>query len=291
MRRFALSFVVVACLAGLLGGAAGARSELFGFAKGTVFLSIRGWGSVKPVGGAVGHRVRRCIQLPECSSVLLPRGRYLTVRAKPYMGWKFVHWVGICKNDKARTCRVDKSRYPACRYGTGGPPVTPPPPQPPPCRGPRPWLTAKFVPVAPGLTRKNPIPIGTAHKIGNGYTWRVNSTQPNVQLSSTPAAGEEYFDADVTLAYTGPGASIPVDHIDLNAVARDAQLYNGDHGGGCPASDLQPRLDILDPVASGQSVTGHVCWTVATGDAANLEMYFGSGSLNFLPVTTWFALH
>lgn len=155
----------------------------------------------------------------------------------------------------------------------------------------QPYALATFVPVAAGLTRKNPIPIGTAHTIGNGYTWRVDSAQANVPLSSAPATGEEYFDADVTLTYTRPGSSIPLDHLDLNAETRLGQVDNADHGGGCPASDLQPRLDIVDPIVSGQSVTGHVCWTIATGDAAGLEMYFGSGTLNFLPATTWFAVH
>lgn len=152
-------------------------------------------------------------------------------------------------------------------------------------------LGATFVPVAAGLTREHPVPIGTAHTIGNGYAWRVDSAQANVQLSSAPTAGEEYFDADVTLTYSGPGSSIPLDHLDLNAIGDLGRFYNGDHGGGCPASDLQPRLDIVDPLASGQSVTGHVCWAIATGDAATLEMYFGSGSQDFYPGTTWFALH
>ena len=47
---------------------------------------------------------------------------------------------------------------------------------------------------------------------------------------------------------------------------------------------------VTDPLASGQSTTGHVCWTIATDDAANLEMFFGSGNLDF-PGSTWFALH
>jgi hypothetical protein len=280
MRRLALSLVIVGCLAALLGGAASAGSH--SRINRRVILFVNGWGSVRPEHGFVGHRTRNCTKLPDCGWFARARRQHVRIVATPYKGWKFAGWRLACRKNKTRTCSLDLSRFP-CPLFVSGPPGYQ-------CRA-KPFMEAKFVPVAPGLTRKNPIPVGAVHDIGSGYAMRVESAEENVQLSAAPAAGEEYFDADVTLTYTGPGSSTPLDHLDLNAQGSFGQLYNADHGGGCPASDLQPRLDIVDPIASGRSATGHVCWTIATDDAATLEMFFGAGSQDHFPGTTWFALH
>ena len=51
------------------------------------------------------------------------------------------------------------------------------------------------------------------------------------------------------------------------------------------------RRDSLgSPFYSGQSTSGYICWTIASNDGAGLELYFGSGTLDY-PGTTWFALH
>jgi hypothetical protein len=231
MRRLAISLVIVGCLAALLGGAASARSR--SRVNRRVILFVNGWGSVRPEHGFPGHRTRNCTKLPDCGWFLRARQRRVTIVATAHKGWRFAGWRLACRKEKTSTCTIDLSRFPCPLFASGPPGYQ--------CRA-RPLTGAKFVPVAAGLTRKNPIPIGTAHKIGNGYTWRVNSALANAQLSSAPPTGEQYFDADVTLTYTGPGSSIPFDHLDLNAQASLAgQIYNGDHGGGCPASDLQPR--------------------------------------------------
>jgi hypothetical protein len=144
-----------------------------------------------------------------------------------------------------------------------------------------------FIPVAPGLTRALPIPIGTAKSLGNDFTVRVNSTMPNVQLSPAAPPGAEYFAANLTVKYTGGGSAT-----DNGAGIYDATGTHGTSydpfGNACPEV-AAPPLDFNLTIFSGQSTTGWICWTIATNDDAGLELYFGSGTLDF-PGTTWFAL-
>jgi hypothetical protein len=60
-------------------------------------------------------------------------------------------------------------------------------------------------------------------------------------------------------------------------------------GNACPQVP-EPPLDFTAPIYSGQSTSGHICWTIAADDSTGLELYFGSGTLDY-PGTTWFALH
>jgi len=147
---------------------------------------------------------------------------------------------------------------------------------------------AKFVPVAPGLTRGHPLPIGTAAKIGADLVLKVNSANSNVQLSPPAPAGAEYFDANLTVKYIGGGSrapnwfgfSVEGSHNTPYTVLNDS----------CPQPEPQPALDVSGPLYSGQSASGYVCWTIAANDASTLELCFGDGTLNY-PGTTWFALH
>ena len=51
------------------------------------------------------------------------------------------------------------------------------------------YVTAKFIPTAPGLTRGNPIPLGKTANVTCEFTVRVNSVLLYVQLSlRRPAA-------------------------------------------------------------------------------------------------------
>ena len=57
MRR--LAAVIVTSSLALLGAAAGARSQAQSF-NGSVWIGIKGWGSVKATKGAVAHPTARC---------------------------------------------------------------------------------------------------------------------------------------------------------------------------------------------------------------------------------------
>jgi hypothetical protein len=104
-----------------------------------------------------------------------------------------------------------------------------------------------------------------------------------------PPAGGDYFAANVTIGYFGGASSTPENSLTWQAIGSHRTTYNPGSN-PCPYPGPQPPLDMYDPVASGQSVTGYVCWQIAANDAGSLELYFGSGSLNY-PGTTWFALH
>jgi hypothetical protein len=93
------------------------------------------------------------------------------------------------------------------------------------------------------------------------------------------------------VTYTGSGSRDTGWLSGFRAMGSHNVLYlAGDDGNGCSDPGPQPPLDTVDPLYSGQSTTGYVCWTIAANDASSLELFFGSGTLDS-PRTTWFALH
>jgi hypothetical protein len=150
-------------------------------------------------------------------------------------------------------------------------------------------VSATFIPVARGITRDHPIPVRTDANVGEGWRVRVNSVTPSTQLVPAPPAGEDYFAANVTIGFFGGASSTPENYLTWQAIGSHRTPYNPGSN-PCPYPGPQPPLDMYDPVPSGQSVSGYVCWQIAANDASSLELFFGSGSLNY-PGTTWFALH
>jgi hypothetical protein len=146
-----------------------------------------------------------------------------------------------------------------------------------------------FVPVAAGLTPAPPIPLGTAASVHGGWRVRVESVTPDVALTPAPPTGADYFAAEVTITYLGGGSATPEQDLTWQATGAHRTTYNPGSN-PYPYPGPQPPLPTYAPVLSGESVTGYVCWQIAANDAASLELYFGSGSLDY-PGTTWFALH
>jgi hypothetical protein len=265
MRSLA-SFVALFALLALV--AASAEASSF---KGGVNLSVKGWGTVTPGRGFAVHRSVPCTNASCGGEALFARARSVVLTAKPYQGWSFVKWRGPCKPTTKPKCTINLRRVRANEFGERVANVR-----------------AIFAPVAPGLTRANPIPLGTAKNIGPWLTVRINSTNSNVQLSPAPLTGDEYFDANLTLTFTGQG-SATAGSLDYNVVAGDKTSYNPS-ANACPNPGPQPPLDMSAPITSGHSASGYVCWTIVTNDESSLELYFGTGTLDY-PGTTWFALH
>jgi hypothetical protein len=268
MRRL-MAALLISSLA-LLGAAADARSQRQSF-NGHVWVVIKGWGTVEAAKGAIGQPTASCTDAP-CSGVnfQLKRPR-VVLTAKPYKGWKFVGWRGPCKTKKTPRCVLDAAQGRKDIFGERGVDAK-----------------ARFIPVAVGLTSEHPIPLGSAAKIFGGFVVRVNSANANVQLTTPPPAGREYFDANLTVTKTvGPQTNLSLG-IGFNARGSHGR-YDTD-GRGCSDPGPQPSLDAYDPFAHGESRTGYVCWTISANDASSLALYFGSGTLAF-PRTTWFALH
>jgi hypothetical protein len=255
----------------LLGAVAGARAQPQSF-NGHVWVVIKGWGSVRATEGAIGHPTARCADAPCRGTNFLLKGPRVVLTEKPYKGWKFIGWRGACKGKKTLKCMLDASHGRKDIFGGRGV-----------------HATARFIPVAAGLTRAHPIQLGTAANIGYGFVVRVNSTNANVQLGTPPPAGTEYFDANLTATNTGGRLSNLSLDFGFTAVGSHAR-YHTDDGTGCSNPGPQPPLDTLEPFDPGESRTGYVCWTIAPNDASSLELFFGSGTLA-APRTTWFALH
>jgi Divergent InlB B-repeat domain len=238
--------------------------------NGEVWVGFKGWGSVKLGKGMLAHRTVNCTR-QSCPAVnYLSRGRRVTLTEKPYAGWKFSGWHGACKGKRPK-CTINAARVRPNVYGERDMHVG-----------------ATFVPVAQGITHDNPIRLGTTASVGQGWRMRVNSVMPNAQLLPAPPAGADYFAANVTIGYFGGASSTPENYLTWQSIGSHHTPYNPGSS-PCPNQGPQPTLDTFDPLLSGQSRSGYVCWQIATNDATSLELYIGSGSLNY-PGTTWFAL-
>ena len=258
-------------------GAAAARSGPQAY-SGTFSLSIKGWGRVDFKSGLGGGEPLTCAD-PICvlRRAQLPRARIVLVeKSYPYhTGWKFAGWRGACKGRQPK-CVIKVAHIHPNASGR---------------RNIR--VGATFIPVAAGLTRAHPIPLGATGRIlqSHGMRLRVNSAMQDVQLSPSPPADHEYFAANVTLTNGLPPGTgtrsagewpweVVGSHDTIYALSSD----------GCPPSGPQPQLDLNNRLHPGESATGYVCWTIATNDASTLELYFGSRTL-YDGGTSWFALH
>jgi hypothetical protein len=233
-------------------------------------VAIRGWGGIKLGKGLLEHRMVRCTRA-RCPAVNYPtRGSRAVVSEKPYTGWKFAHWSGACKGKRPR-CVVHVAREHPTASGER-----------------HLHVSATFTPVAAGITRGHPIPFGTTGIVRRNWRMQVNSVTPSVPLSPAPPSEAEYFDANVTVTYAGSGTATPEQDLTWRLSAENHTTYTiGSNP--CPYPGPQPTLPLYNLVYSGQSVSGYVCWQIAASDVGGLELYFGSGDLDY-PGTTWFAL-
>ena len=154
------------------------------------------------------------------------------------------------------------------------------------------FVTASFVP--PG-DRLNPYPLGKAATLQSGWQLKVNSATINADaevegvrdqygnpVNSPPPAGAQYTIVNVSMTYQGTGSySLPV-------YLQTGVQTVGSHAGsvyGCQPPPLDLNSDF-SPVFSGQTVTGNLCFEIASNDAASLLLQ-GRGPAG-LPA--WFAL-
>jgi len=99
-----------------------------------------------------------------------------------------------------------------------------------------------------------------------------------------PPAGAQYTLVNVSMTYQGGGSySLPGYLLGVQAVGAGNAGYNVD---GCQPPPLYLDSDFT-PVFSGQTVTGNLCFEIASNDAASLLLQ-GRGTAG-LPA--WFALH
>ena len=269
MRRLLAVLLIVSLP--FLGVAASARSQPQTSVT-VLSVGIKGWGSVKVAKGvAYGPKIS-CIEAKCPGESFYVYARQLVLVAKPYKGWKFAGWHDGCTNKKAK-CVIKVSRFRVAASGQRNIEAQ-----------------ATFVPAAPGISAGHPLPIGTAANIGQELVVKVNAADSNVQLAPAAPAGSEYFDAYLTVTYIGSTGSAPPNWFGFSVEGSHKTPYTTVNNNSCPSPEPQPALDVSDPLFSGQSASGYVCWTIPANDANSLELFFGNGTLNF-PGTTWFALH
>jgi hypothetical protein len=236
----------------------GAASASAAHAPRTVALkvSVTGSGTLHLAGHSFTCR-RACNR-----TFQIPRGRRIVVRASAAAGWKLTMWSGACRGS-AGSCSLRLK-------GRGN-------------------AAVRFVP--PG-NHLNPYRIGTAVPTSGGWTFKVNSATLNadsqveaVHNQPPPQAGEQY--AVVNLTMTSPVGGGPFDLGDFlfsQQQMRGSAKYTPD-----ACEPPQTDLGTVGQVSSGTTVTGNLCYEIATNDAATLMLtgYVETGTNDR---QVWFAL-
>jgi Divergent InlB B-repeat domain len=262
-----LAFAVVVALS--TAGTADSRAPTL---SSGVIISIKGWGNVALAKGFSDHRLFRCSQASCSGFGASARGGRVILTASPDPGWRFVHWRGVCTEQRPR-CRIDLSRRPVNASASHTMRVE-----------------AVFIATERGLSRTNPIPIGNTAYIGAGFQLRINSFTPDVQLSPPAPGGGEFVTASVTATYVlGWWSDISLLPYYLDLIGSHNWVYSP---GNCPNGGPPPTLDSATPsrlLYSGQSATGNVCWLIDVSDATTVELRIDP-SFTYLGPAPWFAL-
>ncbi len=144
-------------------------------------------------------------------------------------------------------------------------------------------------------TRANPVPLGTAGALAGGWRLVVQSVDPKgtdtIRAQSParagPTAGFGYFLARIQATNGGSAAASFQASSRLRAVGPSSVPYLTFVSSCGAIPDPLPEA----AVGPGGSVTGNVCWTVRTSDAAALVLYDVPPVQGSDPVRLYFALH
>ena len=148
-------------------------------------------------------------------------------------------------------------------------------------------------PPLPGTTRANPIPLGSEVALGDGWRLKVLSSTPDAtaavldenQFNDPPKAGEQFFMARVSATFTGAGSGRFEGSYRLRAVGAAAVSYS-EFENSC--GEIPDELTESE-VFTGGTITGNVCWSIRSTDAASLVLY--DDPIQTAPMRLFFALH
>jgi hypothetical protein len=278
MRRVFVALVIASLV--LLGAAAGAGSRTRAY-KGALSLGISGWGTVNLSQGFAKRATFTCFtsyaeSLPSCpeGKKSINRRRVVLIENEPFQWFRFAGWQGACKGEKPR-CVIDLARVHPNASGKRNTHVR-----------------AMFVPEGLGLTRDDPLPIGTTATINESASVRVNAVMPDPPVTDPPPAGDRYFAANLTVTYLAAVGTNYEGSYEVIGSSTTPYTIPPDRN-RCPAGGSPtPALPIGIFLTQGQSETGWLCWTIAANDESSLELLFGGDALlgtNPIPAH-WFAL-
>jgi hypothetical protein len=238
VRRFTL-VAVIGVLGALIVGSSSAKTPR------TVALSVNitGAGTVR-----VGSHVVSCAGMACHQIVPVQRGSRVVIRTTPAAGWKFTTWAGACKGSGA-TCSLQ------LRAGSD--------------------VGVNFVP--PGV-RSNPYPLHAAVTLVGGWRVRINSDtikadeqveavrdESGLVVNAPPPAGAQYALVNVSVTYVGAGANGFEDYLfgAIKAEGVGKVLYE-------PTCTPPQPVGSIDPLLSGRTDSGNLCYEIASVDATSL---------------------
>ena len=263
LRRFLVAYVLLVAATVAFGvvGARGAQPS-----KVQLTITINGEGMVAGRGLRFHCAVAKCTK-----SFSIPPGP-IRLTASPAPTWRFTTWSHVrCRPSTETACT-----FRAVRRVTR--------------------VSATFVP--PGA-RLNPIPLGKTAAIGLGWSLTVLSVKPDAvedvlgvkgpngePINSPPPAGAQDFMVLVNAIYEGGGKGNPT-YLVNNTYAAGSHNAKYDTQENSCGTWPQPSFQYAPDVFPGQTLTGNICYQIATSDASSL-MLFTELHHNRL---VWFALH
>lgn len=229
-------------------------------------VTIKGTGNVT----VTGHPRLFC--KTTCTKTLqIPAGAKVTLTPHPTTLWKLAPWTPPCA-----------AAVPACKLTVTR------------------AATVAVTFLAPG-TQANPIQVGHAWPVRDGWRMKVGSVTANANAQVLAAAnnasfaqvppGAQDFMVSISATYTGGGSGdLSTGLVGLvETVGAHNAIYDTNTtpcpGSAWPSPSLQ---NTEQQVFSGQSVTGNVCYLIAANDAASLVMFVYSGANDQNRI--WFAL-
>jgi hypothetical protein len=137
-------------------------------------------------------------------------------------------------------------------------------------------------------TQQNPIPVGTAGSLVDGWALTVTATQPSASVpGATPPAGHQFFLAQIQLRNLGAAAQVFRSSARLRAVGIGAVPYLA-YPNACGAlPDALPETSV----GPGATIAGNVCWSVQSKDATTLLLYDSPPGSGAGATRVYFALH
>ncbi len=162
-------------------------------------------------------------------------------------------------------------------------------------------LSASLLPMAAqenaGSSAANPVPLGTAAKVGD-YDITVVNVMPDAadyilaynEYNSEPEPGTQFFIARIQVTYTGITSGSPANDLLFGAStgAEDDEGYT-DWGYSCGdiPDSAGSRANELFP---GGTIEYNVCWSVDEADAGSLVMQISPGYRYGNSNVVWFSL-